>query len=98
MGSRLDHAAKLLGNLKRKTEEDTKYIKWSFMFFLSVVAYIVLKRLKVFRLMYLGASWTMWSGASAASFLQRCGTQLVDWYRGFCQLVGIPSMSDSQIE
>ncbi|CAL1130864.1 unnamed protein product [Cladocopium goreaui] len=38
--SKLASAAKALGQLKRKTEEDSRYIWWSFYFFMAVVAYI----------------------------------------------------------
>ncbi|CAE7223430.1 unnamed protein product, partial [Symbiodinium sp. CCMP2456] len=61
--SKLASAAKALGQLKRRMEEDSRYIWWSFYFFLAVVAYIVLRRLKVFKMMHYGASWTAWLGA-----------------------------------
>ena len=38
-----------------KTEEDSRYIWWSFYFFMAVVAYIVLRRLKVFKMIYYGS-------------------------------------------
>merc|ERR1712232_1160137 len=49
---KLASASAVLGHLKKKTEQDSKYIWWSFLFFISVVVYIVLKRLKVFKLMF----------------------------------------------
>eukprot|EP00405_Crypthecodinium_cohnii_P029981 CAMPEP_0206498356 /NCGR_PEP_ID=MMETSP0324_2-20121206/50923_1 /ASSEMBLY_ACC=CAM_ASM_000836 /TAXON_ID=2866 /ORGANISM="Crypthecodinium cohnii, Strain Seligo" /LENGTH=147 /DNA_ID=CAMNT_0053984483 /DNA_START=43 /DNA_END=482 /DNA_ORIENTATION=+ len=62
---KMKSASQLLGQLKRRTEQDSKYIWWSFCFFLSVVAYIVLKRMRVFRMMHFGASWTYWTGSVA---------------------------------
>merc|ERR1712224_40352 len=38
-------AKQVLGQLKRRTEEDSKYIWWSFGFFISCVVYIILKRI-----------------------------------------------------
>merc|ERR1712048_1137876 len=64
---KLDSASKVLGHLKKKTEEDSRYILWSFGFFMSVVAYIVLRRLKVFKMLYFGASTTWWASSSTAS-------------------------------
>lgn len=75
-GSKLDSASKVLGNLKRKSEEDSRYIWWSFLFFLSVVAYIVLRRLKVFRMLFFGASWGAWSGTKVAEILQASVVQI----------------------
>lgn len=73
--SALATASKVLGDLKRKTEDDSKYIWWSFLFFLSVVAYIVLRRMKVFRMIYLGFSWTWWSGMSVVGVGQSIASQ-----------------------
>lgn len=91
-GEKLDAASKLLGDLKRRSEEDTRYIWWSFIFFLSVVAWIVLRRLKVFKMIYLAGSWTWWSGSSIASLMQRILSLLAAGYKGFCDLLGIPSL------
>ncbi|CAK0886966.1 unnamed protein product [Prorocentrum cordatum] len=66
---RLRSAAAVLGQLKRRTEDDSKYIWRSFLFFVIVVAYIFLKRVKVFKVMYLAGSWTMWSGSTAAGIV-----------------------------
>lgn len=66
----LDSARQVLGQLKTKTESDTTYIWWSFCFFMAVVAYIVLKRLKVFRVIIFSASWTWWGGESVVGFLR----------------------------
>eukprot|EP00933_Yihiella_yeosuensis_P073046 TRINITY_DN8161_c0_g1_i1.p1 TRINITY_DN8161_c0_g1~~TRINITY_DN8161_c0_g1_i1.p1 ORF type:complete len:287 (-),score=60.93 TRINITY_DN8161_c0_g1_i1:129-989(-) len=80
---KLADAAKALGDLKRKTEEDSKYIWWSFMFFLSVVAYIVLRRLKVFKMIYYGGSFTYWSGSTV-------GVQLQSVWQVISDTLGIP--------
>mmetsp|Transcript_7825 Transcript_7825/g.21097 ORF Transcript_7825/g.21097 Transcript_7825/m.21097 type:complete len:251 (-) Transcript_7825:27-779(-) len=95
---KLADAAKVLGQLKRKTEEDSKYIWWSFLFFLSVCAYIVLKRLKVFRMIYYGASWTAWSGSTAAGAAQGVLSQAMAAYQQACEHFGIPSAFDVQVE
>merc|ERR1712085_221591 len=60
---KLKDASQLLGQLKKRTEQDTKYIWYSFWFFISVCAFIVLRRLKVFRMLYLAFLATWWSGA-----------------------------------
>jgi len=91
-GEKLEAASKLLGDLKRRSEEDTRYIWWSFVFFLSVVAWIVLRRLKVFKMIYLAGSWTWWSGSSIASLMQRILSLFAAAYKTFCELVGIPSL------
>eukprot|EP00439_Symbiodinium_sp_Y106_P050373 s2483_g6.t1 len=75
--SKLASAAKALGQLKRRMEEDSRYIWWSFYFFLAVVAYIVLRRLKVFKMMYYGASWTAWSGNTVLGTVQSIYLQLL---------------------
>merc|ERR1712048_949036 len=81
---KLDSASKVLGHLKKKTEEDSRYILWSFGFFMSVVAYIVLRRLKVFRLLYFGASSTWWAGSTTAGVIGSVFTRLADVYESFC--------------
>ncbi|CAL1130863.1 unnamed protein product [Cladocopium goreaui] len=68
--SKLASAAKALGQLKRKTEEDSRYIWWSFYFFMAVVAYIVLRRLKVFKMIYYGISFGLWSTNNVLDVLQ----------------------------
>lgn len=73
---KLKDAAQLLSQLKRRTEQDTKYIWWSFWFFICVCAYIVLRRLKVFRMVYLAFSWSYWSGATTVGFMQGTVAQL----------------------
>lgn len=88
---KLRSASQVLGHLKRKTEEDSRYIWWSFCYFVSVVVYIMLKRMKVFKLMYAGAAWTWWSGSTAAGLVQDASTQLVYFYQVFCETLGIPS-------
>eukprot|EP00927_Polykrikos_kofoidii_P054999 TRINITY_DN49315_c0_g1_i1.p1 TRINITY_DN49315_c0_g1~~TRINITY_DN49315_c0_g1_i1.p1 ORF type:complete len:249 (-),score=40.73 TRINITY_DN49315_c0_g1_i1:203-949(-) len=87
--STLDSASKVLGALKSKTEEDAKYIWWSFLFFLSVVAYIVLRRLKVFKMIFMGASWTWWSGQQVGSVLQDSMLMLTNYYEQASTILGI---------
>lgn len=110
--ARLASASKVLGDLKRKTEEDAKYIWWSFYFFIAVVVYIFLKRLKVFKILYWSATWTWWSGGQAAnlvgqgagllgegaSLMQTAWLQFQAGYAGFCELLGIPSAFDVEVE
>merc|ERR1712228_207179 len=86
---KLDSASKVLGHLKRKTEEDSKYIWYSFISFLFVVAWIVLRRLKVFRMLYWGGSWAMWSGTSVWGLGRSAVTRLGSFYQSFCELLGI---------
>ncbi|CAK9075060.1 unnamed protein product [Durusdinium trenchii] len=74
--SKLASAAKALGQLKRKTEEDSRYIWWSFYFFIGVVAYIVLRRLKVFKMIYYGISFGMWSTGSVLEAVQSTSNAL----------------------
>ncbi|CAE8622272.1 unnamed protein product, partial [Polarella glacialis] len=96
--SKLADAAKALGDLKRKTEEDSRYIWWSFGFFLAVVAYIVLRRLKVFAMIYYGASFTAWSGSTVAGVAQGGLSTIAGLYQQFCELLGIPSAFDVQLD
>mmetsp|Transcript_62633 Transcript_62633/g.149437 ORF Transcript_62633/g.149437 Transcript_62633/m.149437 type:complete len:180 (-) Transcript_62633:17-556(-) len=73
---KLANAAKALGQLKRRTEEDSRYIWWSFYFFTSVVAYIVLRRLKVLKMIYYGVSLGAWSGQSVVDIVQSIYAQI----------------------
>jgi len=93
--SKLAYASQRLGQLKKKMDEDSRYIWWSFYFFLSVAAYIFLKRLKVFKMMYLGGSLAVWSGSSAFSLVQGFFLRLASLYDGLCELLGIPSVLDT---
>jgi len=45
-------ASKVLGHLKKSAEQDARYIWYSFYFFLGVCAFIVLKRLKILKMIY----------------------------------------------
>lgn len=69
-GQALDSATKALGQLKTKTESDSTYIWWSFIFFMSVVTYIFLKRLKVFKVLYYSTSWTLRGSSAIGGYLQ----------------------------
>lgn len=88
---KLASASKALGHLKKKTEEDSKYIWWSFIFFMITVAYIVLRRLKVFRIIFAGASWTWWSGVLVADVVQSVSLNLAEAYMGISQLLFPPA-------
>jgi len=66
----LDSASKVLGQLKTKTESDSTYIWWSFCFFMSVVTYIVLRRMKVFKIIFFGANSTWWVGSTFGGWLR----------------------------
>lgn len=68
--SKLKTAADVLGDLKKRTEEDSRYIWWSFCFFCLVVTHILLKRLKVYKLGFAALNWTWWSGAKTVDVLQ----------------------------
>jgi hypothetical protein len=49
---KLASAGDALRALKRRMETDDKYIYWSYMFFLSVSGYIVLKRFRILSVVY----------------------------------------------
>mmetsp|Transcript_47729 Transcript_47729/g.150073 ORF Transcript_47729/g.150073 Transcript_47729/m.150073 type:complete len:259 (-) Transcript_47729:66-842(-) len=93
--SKLQYASQRLGQLKRKMDEDSRYIWWSFIFFLTVSGYICLKRLKVFKMLYLGGSLAVWSGSTVFSVLQGLFLRLTALYEAFCELLGIPSLLDT---
>ncbi|CEM27206.1 unnamed protein product [Vitrella brassicaformis CCMP3155] len=54
-GQRLQKAGALLSKLKRKTEMDSTFIWYSFLFFVAVCCYIMLKRLRILSLTYWAA-------------------------------------------
>lgn len=91
---KLKDAAALLGQLKRRTEDDTKYIWYSFWFFIGVCAFIVLRRLKVFKMIYLGFSWAWWSGATVADIMQAIVTQLAAAYQAVAHALGLSDAPD----
>lgn len=86
---KMKDASQLLGQLKRRTEEDSKYVWWAFLFFLSVVAYIVMRRLKVFRMMYFGASWTLWAGSTAGNMAHGTASGFLSMWAAFTDTLGI---------
>lgn len=95
---KLRSASQVLGHLKRKTEEDSRLIWWSFFYFIAVVSYIVLRRLKVFKMIFVGVSWTWWSGSTVVTSVHGILMQLVRAYQAFCELLGIPSAFDENVD
>ncbi|CEM09962.1 unnamed protein product [Vitrella brassicaformis CCMP3155] len=59
-GQRLQKAGALLSKLKRKTEMDSTFIWYAFLFFVAVCCYIILKRLRILSLTYWAAG-EVWS-------------------------------------
>eukprot|EP00746_Dinoflagellata_sp_MGD_P005355 gnl/MRDRNA2_/MRDRNA2_110370_c0_seq1.p1 gnl/MRDRNA2_/MRDRNA2_110370_c0~~gnl/MRDRNA2_/MRDRNA2_110370_c0_seq1.p1 ORF type:complete len:265 (-),score=56.82 gnl/MRDRNA2_/MRDRNA2_110370_c0_seq1:13-807(-) len=88
---RLASAKQTLGQLKRKTEEDSRYIWYSFYYFIGVVIYIVLKRLKVFWVAGKTINLTVWSGQTGWSILSGA-------YGTFCDVFGIPNILEEGID
>ncbi len=77
-GSSLSKATKTLKALKTKMENDDKYIYYSFVFFLCVSGYVLLKRVKVIAITTWFASKfygvATWIGSSEPEMLQSTST------------------------
>eukprot|EP00929_Paragymnodinium_shiwhaense_P067417 TRINITY_DN33939_c0_g1_i1.p1 TRINITY_DN33939_c0_g1~~TRINITY_DN33939_c0_g1_i1.p1 ORF type:complete len:258 (+),score=75.22 TRINITY_DN33939_c0_g1_i1:102-875(+) len=96
--AKLDSAAKVLGHLKKKTEEDSRYIWGSFIFFMSVVAFIVLRRLKVFKIIYYTVTVTLWTGSTTGSVIQSVLEQLRDAFDTVWLQSGLPAVVEVKVD
>eukprot|EP00397_Hematodinium_sp_SG-2012_P053879 GEMP01064613.1.p1 GENE.GEMP01064613.1~~GEMP01064613.1.p1 ORF type:complete len:224 (+),score=48.68 GEMP01064613.1:162-833(+) len=90
----LGRASKALGELKKSAEQDGRYIWYSFLWFCSVCAFVVLKRLKVFYL--IGTIlWMLW--AMICPFMAQVSDAVIAVYIWFCATLDIPCIFDEHI-